>query len=123
MYNFSKKLNPKQEMVINTLIEVSNFQFNSLNDLINPEDVFSYFVSKYIFVDTSNNPTGYKDNNGNSTNEFEKTLFFQHICAYLRQKKDKSYIIDNQVDPMFKVLSIPYKINHFDPRIYNYIGK
>jgi hypothetical protein len=123
MKSNKQHLNQKQEEILQTLTEITNYHHNTLSSHINPEDVFKHFVNTYIYIDKDSKPIGYKDINGASVNDFEKTLFFNHVCAYLRNKTDKSYIIDQRITPCFMMLSIPYRINHFDPRIYNYISK
>jgi hypothetical protein len=117
----TNSVNDKQKQFLVTLTEIMNYHQSSIDGDLVPEIVFQAFVSKYIFIEDGN-PKGYKDGDGKATKEFEKTLFFQHICAYLRNKSDKSYVIDNQITLMFQVLSISYKFNHFDPRIYNYVN-
>ena len=119
--NKGNQVNDKQLQVLEILSEIMNFHQSSIDGEIKPELVFQAFVSKYIFINDGN-PEGYKDSDGLATKEFEKTLFFNHICAYLRGKTEKSYVIDNQISLMFQVLSISYKFNHFDPRIYNYVN-
>jgi hypothetical protein len=114
-----KLINDKQQQVLDTLMNIMNYYQNSIDGVVKPEEVFESFVKKYIFIDNGS-AKGYKDSEGNPTKDFEKTLFFTHICSYLRNKNDKSYLIDNQISTMFQVLSIPYKFNHFDPRIYNF---
>jgi hypothetical protein len=119
--NKDNQMNEKQKLFLEILAEITNFHQSTLDGELKPEIVLSSFVSKYIFTNNGN-PEGYKDSDGKATKEFEKTLFFQHICAYLRTKTDKSFVIDNQISLMFQVLSISYKFNHFDPRIYNYVN-
>lgn len=85
------------------------------------DEVLEFFVNKYISFDEKGEPIGYISSREFSpTNTFEETLLFNHICYFLRSKEDKSYIIDNIIQPLFKTLSIPYNFNHFDPRIYDY---
>ncbi len=118
--NKGNQVNDKQLQVLAILTDIMNYHQSSIDGEVQAEAVFQAFVNKYIFT-TDGNPEGYKDSEGKATKEFEKTLFFQHICAYLRTETDKSFVIDNKISLMFQVLSISYKFNHFDPRIYNYV--
>ncbi|MGL4759033.1 MAG: hypothetical protein ACRCXZ_06860 [Patescibacteria group bacterium] len=115
------RLSDKQQVVLDTLSDIINYHHNAFDGDINPEDVFQTFVKKYIYINESG-AKGYVDLQGDPTKDFEKTLFFNHVCAWLKSKTDKSFLIDNQLAILFKVLSIPYNFNHFDPRIYNYVS-
>lgn len=119
--NKNQNLTQKQQLVLETLVDIITYHHNSIDGAIQPEDVFQTFVKKYIYINEQG-AKGYKDFTGEPTKDFEKTLFFSHICSWLKTKSDKSYLIDNQLTVLFKVLSIPYKFNHFDPRIYNYVN-
>jgi hypothetical protein len=118
--NKQTQINDKQQQVLDILMDIMNYHKNSIDGLVEPEEVFESFVKKYIFIEEGS-AKGYKDPESLLTKDFEKTLFFSHICSFLRNKNDKSYLIDNQISTMLQVLSIPYKFNHFDPRIYNYL--
>ncbi len=119
--NKNNTLSDKQRVVLDTLVDIINYHHNSVDGSIKPEDVFQTFVKKYIYI-SDGGAKGYRDADGQPTKDFEKTLFFAHVCSWLKNKSDKSYIIDNQLVVLFKVLSIPYQFNHFDPRIYNYVS-
>lgn len=114
-------LSEKQSRVLDTLIEVTGYTNNSIDGSIYPEAVFTHFTDKYLFFNAEGDVTGYiSHKDGLSCNQFEQTKFFNDICAFLRGKKNKTYIIDMNIKPMLKMLAIPYTFNHFDPRIYDY---
>jgi hypothetical protein len=114
-------LNNNQTQVLDTLIQIMDYHNTSIDGKIYPEAVFSAFVSKYLFFNDAGDVTGYVNaKDGLSTSNFEETVFFNHVCSYLRGQDNKTYIIDNQIRLLFKMLSIPFVFNHFDPRIYSY---
>lgn len=117
MHEIDNPLSDNQKKVIDLLINITGYKSSKSTQKI--EEIFDFFVDKYLFIDGQAVITGYNDINHNKTNDFEQTFFFNDICVYLRSKEDKSYIIDNEITKLLKVLAVPYKINHFDPRIYS----
>jgi hypothetical protein len=117
----SNNLSDKQEQVLNILMEIIGYSNTSIDGNLYPEHVFTFFVNKYLFFNSQGDASGYVSFlTRESTNKFEETIFFNDICSYLRQKPNKTYIIDVHLKQMLKMLAIPYTFNHFDPRIYDY---
>ena len=119
MHEIDNSLSDSQKKVIELLVSITAYKSNNNNPKV--EEIFDFFVDKYLFIDDQAVITGYNDLNHNKTNDFEQTFFFNDICIYLRSKEEKSFIIDNEITKLLKVLAVPYKINHFDPRIYSNI--
>jgi hypothetical protein len=118
------QLTSKQLHVIGTLIDIINYHNTSIDGVLYPEEVFKFFVDKYLHFDEEGYINGYiKASDGTATKNFEQTRFFEHVCAYLRSRDNKTYLIDIELKPVLAVLAISYEFNHFDPRIYSYVGQ